>query len=137
MTKLQTLELELRETQRLLVQARQDLQTLQSNEPAMRKLAYGRQARRAAFNYIVQPCDSAGSRAAIIGTTSFALDMSFVGSPRFPHVLVCCDCVIRPQLVIGSRHCVGHGAAGLLTGHDGLASLDPWLRQGTILLDNR
>ena len=94
------------------------------------KAMFGPHAVRAAFNYIVQPAE--GQRAAIVGNTTFAKDMSFGGlATGLTHTLVLCDVVIRPHLVIASSHLAGCGAAGLL--RTGLSDPDPWLQNGKLL----
>lgn len=97
------------------------------------RMMFGQHARKAAFNYIVQ--GSGGNRAAIIGNTSHAEAMAFGGDFDRSHVLVLCDVVIRPHLVIESKHLTGTGAAGLLT-NGALASPEEWLTNGRVLLNN-
>ncbi len=94
---------------------------------------FGEHARKAAFNYVVQ--GTGQGRAAIIGNTSFADAMAFGGDHERAHVLVLCDVIIRPHLVIESRHLQGCGAAAILTS-DALASPESWLHEGRVLLDN-
>lgn len=86
----------------------------------------------AAFNYVVQPA-AGGNRAAIIGNTQFAREMSFGGTGT--HTLVMCDVFIRPHTVITSNHLQGMGAAGILK--KGLASLEPWAENGAILIQRQ
>lgn len=104
---------------------------------AITKALFGEQSRHVAFNYILQRGDRhEPDKAAVIGNTVHARNMSFEVDPRFAHVLVLCDAIIRPHLVIGSNHARGHGAAGLLTSSDGIGGVDAWLRHGTIIIDN-
>jgi len=53
----------------------------------------------------------------------------FVGASRYPqpyptthsHTLIIGEIIIRPHLVIGSSHCIGHGLNGLATEMDTVA----------------
>lgn len=94
------------------------------------KTLFGCQARKAAFNYVLQP-DGAGN-GAVIGITSLADVLAFGG--KRTHTLVICDVVIRPHLVIESDHLAGAGASGILKG--GMADVDAWLQHGHVLIDN-
>jgi hypothetical protein len=105
-----------------------------ADDPYIR-LLLGAQTIHAAFNYVVQG-GKGQDRAAIIGSTSFAKQMSFGGIEKGVHTLVCCDVLIRPHLVIASDHLTGTGAAGILTSSDGLASAEAWMKHGTILIKN-
>ena len=97
------------------------------------KALFGEKAVHTAFNYVVQ--NAGAGKAAIIGNTSFSKEMSFGGVEHAPHTLVLCDVIIRPRLVIASRHLVGVGAAGILRS-EALASPDEWLANGKILIKN-
>lgn len=97
------------------------------------KAMFGEHAVRAAFNYVVQPTGQ-DNRAAIIGNTVFAQEMSFGGASHGIHTLVLCDVVIRPHLVIASNHMAGRGASGILTSSD-MASPEEWLAKGKIIHD--
>lgn len=94
---------------------------------------FGAHAVQAAFNYVVQPTGQ-DNRASLVGTTSFAREMSFGGSEHGIHTLVLCDVIIRPHLVIASNHMAGRGASGILTSSD-MASPEQWLAQGKIIHD--
>lgn len=98
------------------------------------KMMFGNQAKQAGFNYIVQGAAD-DNKAAIIGNTAFANLMSFDGIKKATHTLVLCDVIIRPHLVIASKHLLGNGAASLLTS-SALSSLDEWLEKGEIIIDN-
>lgn len=96
---------------------------------------FGQHARHVAFNYVVQ--DAGGNRAAIVGNTVLADEMAFGAlraHPEAPHVLVLCDAIIRPHLVISGRHLIGMGASGIL--RDGLSSVDEWLEHGKVVINN-
>lgn len=103
-------------------------------DPYVRVL-FGANAVHTACNYVVQP--SEGNKASLIGTTSFAKQMSFGGSDKYPHVLVLCDVVIRPRLVIGSHHLAGAGVSGIL--RDGLSEdgVADWVRDGETIFITR
>lgn len=104
-----------------------------NNEDPYVRMLLGQYARKAAFNYVVQRAGE--NRAAIIGNTTFASEMSFDASAEAPHVLVLCDVVIRPHLVIASDHLTGMGVSGILT--DGaLSEPDEWLKRGKVILNN-
>lgn len=93
---------------------------------------FGKHALQSACNYVVQPEND--NRAAVIGTTSFAREMSFGGVDHGVHTLVLCDMIIRPRLVIASDHMRGAGAAGLLK--YGMSEAETWLKNGKIILNN-
>lgn len=97
------------------------------------KALMGNQATKAGFNYVVQQTGKA-NQATIIGNTAFASEMSFGASPNAPHVLVLCDVIIRPHLVIQSEHLLGTGIAGIAK--DGIANADSWLKHGKIIINN-
>ena len=96
------------------------------------KAMFGEHARHAAFNYILQP--SGNNNAAVLGITSHADKMAFGASLESPHILVLCDVIIRPHLVIESSHLVGSGASGVLK--SGFADIDSWLEKGKVILNN-
>jgi hypothetical protein len=96
------------------------------------KAMFGQHARQVAFNVVLQDGDGEG-RCMIIGNTTFGKEMRF-GS-KLPHVLLLCDAVIRPHLVIESNHLIGCGASGILTSSS-MAGTEEWIRHGNVLLNN-
>lgn len=98
----------------------------------MTRAMFGEHARQVAFNVVLQDGDGEG-RCAIIGNTTFGRQMRF--DSKAPHVLLLCDAVIRPHLVIESKHLIGVGAAGILTSSS-MTGIDEWVRHGKVLLNN-
>jgi len=92
---------------------------------------FGKGSRHIAFNYVVQGCGDSLDRAAIIGTTCFAKDMSFDGIKKKTHTLVMCDAIVRPRLVVVSDHLRGVGITGILT--TGMAGMEDWAKHGEVI----
>jgi len=92
---------------------------------------FGKGSKHIAFNYVVQSAGDSLDRAAIIGTTCFAKDMSFGGIAKKTHTLVMCDAIVRPRLVVVSDHLRGVGTSGIL--RDGIASIDGWVTHGEVI----
>ena len=91
---------------------------------------FGAGSRHIAFNYVVQDCGGR-NRAAIIGTTSFAKEMSFDGMGKKTHTLVLCDAIVRPRLVVVSDHLRGVGLSGIA--RDGLMGIEQWAEHGEVI----
>lgn len=95
------------------------------------KAMFGENARQVAFNYVLQGAGE--NKAILLGNTTFAKEMAFGGSLEAPHVLVMCDAIIRPHLVIESKHLVGEGVAGIVS--RGIADVNQWLQNGRVVLN--
>jgi hypothetical protein len=98
---------------------------------AFTKAMFGQHARQIAFNVVIQ--DGEDGKGTIIGNTMFGREMRF--GAKGTHVLLLCDAIIRPHLVIGSNHLRGVGSAGILTS-SALTGTEEWIRHGTVALNN-
>lgn len=92
---------------------------------------FGKGSRHIAFNYVVQEAGGNSNRAAIVGNTCYAKEMSFDGLGNKTHTLVMCDAIIRPRLVVVSDHLRGAGITGILT--TGLADIQQWAEHGEVI----
>lgn len=93
------------------------------------KLAMGEDAISLPFNFVRQECDE--DKGLIFGQET-GIKLAF-GS-TMPHVLVLGDMIFRPHLVIESRHCVGMGAAAIMTSTS-FCDIKEWVRNGEIILN--
>ena len=105
---------------------------MDENAQAYTRALFGVHARQAGFNYVVQGAGAEG--AAIVGTTSYAQQMSFGAMDQGTHILVLSDIIIRPHLVIASNHLQGAGVSGILK--SGIADVEGWLKHGKVIIDN-
>ncbi len=93
------------------------------------KVLMGENAVSLPFNFVRQ---EAGENHGLILGQETGRALAF-GSDM-PHVLVIGDMVFRPHLAIESKHCVGMGAAAIITSSS-FAGVDEWVRNGNILFD--
>ena len=100
---------------------------MNSNEIDYTKLIMGKDAISVPFNFIRQECDE--DKGLILGQET-GIKLAF-GS-TMPHVLVLGDMVFRPHVVIESKHCVGMGAAAIITSS---FDVSEWIRNGDIILN--
>ena len=86
---------------------------------------------RPPFNFIRQKVDD--NHGLILGQEH---GVSLAFDSNASHLLVMGDMIFRPHLVIESEHCVGMGAAAIITSSS-FADIQEWINNGRIIFDIR
>ncbi len=94
-------------------------------------MVMGENAVQTPFNFVRQKADD--NHGLILGQ-EHGISLAF-GSDA-SHILVMGDMIFRPHLVIESEHCVGMGAAGIITSSS-FGDIKQWIDNGRLVLDIR
>lgn len=101
------------------------------DEEVYMRAMFGQHAMHVPMNFIVQAVPEDNAFVAMVKSRiAESTIRKLIFKSRMPHQLIISDVIIRPQLVVESKHLVGVGLSGIATSGD---SVEDWVRHGKVL----